>query len=431
MKFLVRKTEQLSGTVSIPGNKSGTARALLLGAIGDGKTIIKNPLNNIDSFSIINMLRLLGIEIDSSNPNEWSVIGRKGKFEQPKNILDAGNSGTGYYMIAALATLLESQSIISGDYQICYRPAGPLIDALNNMGAKCFSTRNNGLAPLVLQGKLKGGKATLPNINSQWLTPLLVACSLAEKDSEITITGGTMLEKPYINMTIGMLQQVGINIEHDDYQKYYVKGNQNFSSTTFNIPGDWGSSGYPTVATAITGSTANFLNLNPNDYAGERAYVDILRKAGCKVDILENGIRVEGNKNLKGQIIDCSGTPDAVPILAVLGCVSEGKTILNNVGASRLKETDRTAIIKQELEKMGGKFEETRDSLTIYPSKLHSAFIDGHHDHRIVMATTVAALIAEGTTVVDNAESVGVSYPNFYETIKALGGNIERLQEIK
>ena len=431
MKYLVTKTDKLNGTVTIPGNKSGTARALLLGAIADGETKIINPLQNIDSYSIINMLRLLGAEINTSDSTLWKVKGVNGKFSQPKNVLDAGNSGTGYYMVTALATLLDSKSVISGDYQICYRPAGPLVDALNQMGAKCFSTRNNGLSPLVLEGKLKGGKATLPNNNSQWLTPLLVACSLSENDSEITITGGVMMEKPYINMTIGMLKQVGINIVHDNYQKYYVKGNQHFNATTFTIPGDWGSSGYPMIATAITNSCATFLNLNQNDHAGERAYVDILRNAGASVEIIQDGVKVQGSKELIGQVIDCSGTPDAVPILAVLGCASKGKTVLNNIGASRLKETDRTAIIKKELEKMGGKFEETKDSLTIYESKLHGAFIDGHHDHRIVMATTIAALISEGPTIIDNAEYVGVSYPNFYETIKYLGANIERLETIK
>jgi len=431
MKFLVNKTEKLNGTVTIPGNKSGTARALLLGAIGDGETIIINPLNNIDSFSIIGMLKLLGIEIDTSDCSKWKVKGKGGKFDQPKNVLDAENSGTGYYMLTALATTISGKSVISGDYQICYRPAGPLVDALNNLGAKCFSTRNNGLAPLVLEGVLKGGKTTLPNNNSQWLTPLLVACSLAEQDTEIEITGGVMMEKPYINMTIGMLKQVGVEIRHDDYQKYYVTGRKKFKATTFNIPSDWGTSGYPLVACAITGSKANFLGLNRNDYAGERAYFDILQAAGCKMSEIGNGISIDSSGKLEGQTIDCSGTPDAVPALAVLGCNSNGKTVLNNVGASRLKETDRTAIIKKELEKMGGKFEETRDSLTIYPSKLHGAFIDGHHDHRIVMATTIAALNADGPTIIDNAEYVGVSYPNFYEQLKSLGANIERLEVIK
>jgi 3-phosphoshikimate 1-carboxyvinyltransferase len=430
MKFLINNTPELSGAVTIPGNKSGTARGLLLGAIADGETVINNPLNNIDSFSIIDMLRMLGAEIDTSDPTRWTVKGTGGRFLEPKNVLNAGNSGTGYYMVAALATLIRGTSVISGDYQICYRPAGPLVEALNALGAHCFSTRNNGLAPLVIKGLLQGGKATLPNNNSQWLTPLLVAGSLAERDSEITITGGVMMEKPYINMTIGMFKQAGVTINHDDYQKYYVKGGMKFKPCTFNIPGDWGSSGYPLTAAAITDSEITLTGLNLNDYAGERAYVDIYRKAGKTVEEVPGGIRIKKGGKLVGQEIDCAGTPDAVPALAVMGCAAEGKTVLYNIGASRMKETDRTAIIKQELTKMGGRFEETKDTLTIYHSSLHGAFIDGHHDHRIVMATSVAALIADGPTIVDNAEYVGVSYPNFYQTMKNLKANIERLEII-
>ncbi|HRX14324.1 MAG TPA: 3-phosphoshikimate 1-carboxyvinyltransferase [Eubacteriales bacterium] len=428
MKFLVNKTEKLGGVISISGNKSGTARALLLGALGDGVTTIKNPLHNIDSYSIIGMLEQLGAKFDLSDDMLWKVYGTGGKLTQPKNVLNAENSGTGFYSCTALASLLNGMSVMTGDYQICYRPAKPMIDALNNMGAKVVSTRDNGLAPLIIRGPLTGGSATMPGHNSQWFSPgILVCASLAENDSEITIEGEP-LEKPYINMTIGMMKEAGLHVSHDDYKKYHITGRQKVKATDFVIPGDWGSSGYPTIATAITNSTAEFLNLDKNTYAGEKAYVDILNKAGCKVEYIDGGIRVTGSDRLVGQTIDCSGTPDAVPALAVLGCAcKEGKTVLTNIKASRLKETDRTHIIKEELEKMGGIFEEDENSLTIYPSKLHGTFIDGHHDHRIVMATSVAALIAEGPTIIDNAEYVGVSYPEFYEHMKKLGAKIQRL----
>jgi 3-phosphoshikimate 1-carboxyvinyltransferase len=141
-------------------------------------------------------------------------------------------------------------------------------------------------------------------------------------------------------------------------------------------------------------------------------------------------VTVEGGSPLHGIEIDCSSTPDAVPILAVLGCKAQDKTVLHNISASRLKETDRTRSIKEELSKMGGKFEETPDSLTIYHSELRGAPIDGRHDHRIVMATVVAGLIAEGPTFIDHAEYVKVSFPNFYEVMKGLGAHIELIQEV-
>lgn len=251
-----------------------------------------------------------------------------------------------------------------------------------------------------------------------------------EGDVDIDIDGDT-LEIPYVDMTIGMMKQAGVEVVNDNFRHYKIIGGQKYRATDFVIPGDWGSSGYPSFAAAITNSEVTFLNLNTEDYAGEKEYVNVLRNAGCTVDLIEGGIRVKGSDHLKGQVIDCSGMPDAVPILAVYGCAcAEGKTVLTNIRGSRMKETDRTKIIRQQLERMGGKFEEDENNLVIYPSKLHGAFIDGHHDHRIVMATAVAALIADGPTIIDNAEFAAVSYPEFYDHMKAMGADIQRLEAI-
>ena len=248
---------------------------------------------------------------------------------------------------------------------------------------------------------------------------------------DIDIEGET-LEIPYVDMTMGMMKQAGVDVVNDDFKHYKVMGGQHYHATDFVIPGDWGSSGYPAFAAAITNSTATFLNLNPKDYAGEKEFINVMRNAGCTVELVEGGIRVTGSDHLKGQVIDCSGMPDAVPILAVYGCAcKEGKTVLTNIRGSRLKETDRTKIIREQLERMGGKFEEDENNLVIYPSKLKGAFIDGHHDHRIVMATAVAALIAEGPTIIDHSEFAAVSYPEFYDQMKALGADIQRLEVIE
>ena len=181
------------------------------------------------------------------------------------------------------------------------------------------------------------------------------------------------------------------------------------------------------VAAAITDSRITFLGMDPDDYAGERMYPHIIKEMGGNVTFEDGGriVTVEGGNELHGIEIDCSGTPDAVPALAVLACRASGKTVLKNIEASRLKETDRAKSIMEELTKMGGRFKETPDSLTIYNSELKGAQIDGRHDHRIVMATAIAAMVAEGETVIDDAEYVGVSFPNFYELMTNLGAKIE------
>ncbi len=427
MKFIVKRSN-LQGTTQIPGNKSASARAIVLGGLAEGVSKVTNPLPGTDSFSIVGMMQALGAHIDTSNPQQWIFEGVANQPRVPACVLDAGNSGTGYYILTAIASLIEGYSVITGDYQICRRPAQPLINALNDLGAQVFSTRNAGVAPLVIKGPLIGGRTKLPGVNSQWLTPLLIAGALSRDG--ITVLEDHLMERPYIDMTMAWMKIAGATCAHKNYEEFVVPGNQRYRAFNAHVPADWGSSGYPMIAAAITDSRVKFLGMDPNDFAGERRYPYFLQEMGAKVFFQDGGqtVTVEGGNDLQGIEIDCSGTPDAVPILAVLGCRAKGRTVLRNIGASRLKETDRTRSIKEELTKMGGKFEETDDTLTIYPSSLKGADIDGRHDHRIVMATAVAGLIAEGTTTIDHAEYVRVSFPNFYEVMKGLGAQIEQVE---
>lgn len=427
MKFIVKRSS-LKGTTQIPGNKSATARAIVLGGLAEGSSQVFNPLAGMDSFSIVDMMRALGARIDTSNPKQWIFEGVANQPRVPACVLDAGNSGTGYYILTAVASLINGCSVITGDYQICRRPAQPLIDALNDLGAQVFSTRNAGVAPLVIRGPLRGGRTKLPGINSQWLTPLLIAGALSQEG--ITVIEDNLMERPYIDMTMAWMRLAGATCTHKDYEEFHVPGGQHYKAFKAHVPADWGSSGYPMIASAITDSKVTFTGMDPDDFAGERKYPHLLKEMGARVSFTDGGqtVTIEGGMDLRGIEIDCSGTPDAVPILAVLGCKAQGKTVLRNIGASRLKETDRTRSIKEELTKMGGKFEETPDSLTIYHSELKGAQIDGRHDHRIVMATAVAGMMAEGTTTIDHAQYVGVSFPNFYEVMRGLGAHIERIE---
>jgi 3-phosphoshikimate 1-carboxyvinyltransferase len=425
VKYIVKRSS-LMGKTRIPGNKSATARAIVLGGLAEGTSRVINPLPGIDSFSIIDMMRALGARIDTDRSGEWVFEGVANRPQVPGCVLDAGNSGTGYYLITAVSALIDGFSVVTGDYQICYRPAQPLIDALNELGATVFSTRNSGTAPLVVRGPLRGGRTSLPGINSQWLSPLLIAGALTPDG--VTVTVKNSVEHPYIDMTMAWMRKAGGTVSHRDYEEFIVPGKQQYKAFTGAIPADWGSSGYPMIAAAITESRVIFEDMDPDDFAGERMFPHVLKDMGAKVTFGEGGrtVTVEGGSALYGIEIDCSGTPDAVPILAVLGCKAKGKTVLKNIGASRLKETDRTRSIKEELTKMGGRFDETADSLTIYHSELKGALIDGRRDHRIVMAAAAAGMIADGETVIEGAEWVSVSFPNFYEVCSALGADIRK-----
>jgi 3-phosphoshikimate 1-carboxyvinyltransferase len=429
VKYLVKKSS-LQGTTRIPGNKSASARAIVLGGLAEGESRVGNPLPGLDSFSIVNMMRALGAEIDTSRPDQWRFKGVANQPRVPGCVLDAGNSGTGYYLIAAISSLINGISVVAGDYQICRRPAQPLIDALNDLGAQVYSTRNSGTAPLVVKGPMQGGATTMPGINSQWLSPLLIAGAVSPNG--VTVNVKDLVERPYVDMTMGWMRIAGAKVSHRNYEAFNIPGGQRYKGFTADIPADWGSSGYPMIGAAITDAKVTFVGMDPNDFAGERAYPHILKEMGAAVTFEDGGrtVTVEGGNRLQGIEIDCSGTPDAVPILAVLACKAEGKTVLNNIGASRLKETDRTRSIKEELTKMGGRFEETQDSLTIYHSDLKGAHIDGRHDHRIVMATAIAGMIAEGETIIGDAEYVAVSFPNFFEVCRSLGADIQRSETV-
>jgi 3-phosphoshikimate 1-carboxyvinyltransferase len=429
MKFIINKSN-LQGTVQIPGNKSATARAILLAGLAEGVSTIGNPLPGLDSYSIVDMMRALGAKIDTSRDDKWIVEGVANKPQVPATVLDAGNSGTGYYQIVAIASLINGSSVVSGDYQICRRPCAPMIAALEELGSKVVSTRNNGLAPLVVTGPMKGGKTSLPGVNSQWLSPLLIAGALTQDG--VVVEEDNLMERPYVDMTMGWMRTAGGEVTHDNYDLFTVPGGQKYKAFNADVPSDWGTSGYHMVGAAITDSKVTFTNMDPNDYAGERAYPHIIKEMGGNVTFADEGrtITIEGGNELHGIEIDCSGTPDAIPALAVLATQATSKTVLTNVAASRLKETDRTRSIMEELTKMGGKFDETQDTLTIYPSKLKGTHIDGRHDHRIVMATSIAALVAEGETMVDDGEYVGVSFPNFYELSRFLGADIKRLDYV-
>lgn len=423
MKYLVSPSN-LNGTIKIPGNKSATLRAIVIGGLAEGISKVSNPLIGLDCLSVVNMMRILGAKIDTSQPGKWIFEGVANELQVPGAVLDTENCGTGLFTLTAVSSLIDGCSVISGDYQICNRPAQPLIDALNDLGAKVFSTRNSGTAPLVVQGPMKGGKTSLPGMNSQWLSPLLQAGALTPKG--VTIRVKDLVEIPYVNMTMAWMKKAGVSCMHKDYEEFTIPGKQRYTAFNANIPAEWGTSGYPMIAAAITDSKVTFEDMDPDDFAGERMYPHILKEMGAKVTFREEGriITVEGGNELHGIEIDCSDISDAVPTLAVLGCRASGKTVLNNIGGSRLKETDRTRSIKEELTKMGGRFDEKPDSLTIYQSDLKAAKINGRHDHRIVMATAVAALIAKGESEISTAEYSRISFPNFYELMVSIGAKI-------
>ncbi|MHB9035664.1 MAG: 3-phosphoshikimate 1-carboxyvinyltransferase [Armatimonadota bacterium] len=426
MKLIVNKSK-LAGSVDIPGSKSHTIRAVVIASLADGESAIRKPLIASDTLSAVDACRLLGAEI--TKPDDWIVRGVSGKPCVPENVIDVGNSGTTLYIALGMASLVNGISVFTGDDQIRRRPAGPIIDALNALGANLESTRGNGMAPIMVRGPMTGGSVALDGSKtSQYLTSLLMNCPLARNDTTIEVTN--LIEKPYVEMTLRWIEQQGITVQNQDFQKFTIPGRQSYKPFDRAVPADWSSATFFMCAAAITGAELTLLGLDMNDTQGDKAVVGMLNEMGAKVEWrVESGERkalVVSGGNLRGAMLDLSDTPDALPALAVTACFAEGETRLVNVPQARLKETDRIAVMCQELSKMGADIEELPDGLVIRGSQLKPASVHGHHDHRVIMALAVAGLALDGETTIWSAEALSVTFPNFVELVYGVGADMRR-----
>jgi 3-phosphoshikimate 1-carboxyvinyltransferase len=415
---------KVSGRIRIPGSKSHTIRAIFISSLSEGISEISNPLISNDALSAVEICKALGADIQVYK-DKFIVKGFKGLPQTPGDVINAANSGTSINFGVATAALGEGYSIFTGDYQIRKRPMGPLIDAMNNLGANIFSTRNNGMPPVIVKGRMTGGKTQLDGVSSQYLSSLLVNLPLCEKDSEINLT--RLYEVPYAEITLWWLNKQGIKYENNDFKTFNIKGRQAYKSFNAPIPGDFSSATFFMVLSAISGEEFILENLDMSDPQGDKQVLSILQSMGTKVDFIDNNIIVKGN-GLKGREIDMNAIPDALPAMAVAGCFAEGETRLVNVPQARLKECDRISVMCTELKKMGADIRELADGLVIKQSKLTGCRVEGHDDHRIVMALAVAGLNIESDTVVSTAEAINITFPEYVDLINACGGSI-KMQE--
>lgn len=425
MRAFVRPSA-LRGHATIRGNKSNTIRAVFLATLADGRSTIRNPSTGKDSIAAVDVCRKFGAEIDCSN-GVWEVTGVGNEPRIPDDILDTRNSGTTLSFTLATAGLVNGFTFVTGDHQIRRRPYGPLFGSLSDLGALVVSSRGQGLAPVAVRGTLRGGKCQTSGFNSQWISPLLVIAPVTREGAEIRVVDEP-LERGYIDITIGWLQRQGVEVANDDYRVYRVGGGRFYRAFDEAIPGCWTSAGYPLVAAAITGSDVMLHGLDGEDFQRDRSILEALRMAGARVDVgsdADEGIRIRGGGDLDGFEMDCSDCPDNVPALAVLGTRAKGKSVLRNIHHARVKETDRPAVMVEELGKMGARFDLTHDTLTIYHSDLTGARVDGHNDHRVVMACAIAALAAKGQTDISDAEWTAISFPDFFELMTSLGADME------
>lgn len=419
MRLVVRPS-QLDGSVRIPGSKSHTIRALVFAALAEGVSVIRSPLDSEDARSAVRAVSALGAQV-SLSAEVWTVQGTAGKLRVPDNVIDVGNSGTTLTLSLGLASLVDGLTVFTGDEQIRRRPNGPLVQALNALGARVDAARENGLPPLAVRGPLKGGKTEIDAPNSQYLSSLLIACPLAAGDSEILVT--RLYEEPYVRMTLDWLHRLGIRCEHTRLRQFHIPAGQSYPSFDRTVPGDFSTATFFLVGAALSGGRVTLLGLDPDDTQGDKAVIDMLRTMGAQIDVRKDAITVSGGE-LTGAEFDLNATPDALPAMAVAGACARGKTILANVPQARIKETDRIAVMCRELSALGARVSERSDGLEIEGGALTGTSVAGHGDHRVVMALALAGTRARGTTIIDSAEAMAITNPRFVEMMQALGADL-------
>jgi 3-phosphoshikimate 1-carboxyvinyltransferase len=429
MKIKVSQSA-LQGAVSVPGSKSHTIRAIIAALLAEGKSYIRNPLVSDDTESALYAARKLGAKFEDSLDNDvlvWEITGTGGNLSNPNDeIIYLGNSGTSLRLLTGAVATTDLKICFDGDSSLRGRPMGPLISAMSKLGAK-ITFSEGGKCPLTVKGPLRGGQTIVEGKSSQFVSALLFAAPFAKKDTEIHVI--KLNEKSYIDVTVDWLKFLNIDFTYEpDYSKFVVKGGQKYKHFSKNIPADFSTAAFPLVASAITKSPISIKNLDFEDKQGDKELFDILEKMGMRIERFSDEINIRKTGILIGdREINMNNIPDALPIMAVTACFAKGKTILNKAPHVRIKETDRIAAMAKELKKMGAKIEELNDGLVIEGTKLHSAIVNGHGDHRIIMSLCIAGMALDGETIVENAGGFSVTYPGFIRDFKKLGANIEKI----
>jgi 3-phosphoshikimate 1-carboxyvinyltransferase len=421
MDVEVRKSE-VTGRIAIPGSKSHTIRSLFISCLAEGISEIQNPLISDDTLAAVETCKAFGAMVECS-PSLIKVRGVAGNPAVPENIVDVKNSGTTLRFAASVAGLVkDGWTVITGDHQVRRRPMQALLEALNSLGATAYSARNNGCAPLLVKGPMNGGTTRLDAVTSQYLSSLLICTPLVDNDTRIIID--RLNEVPYVEMTLKWLDNSGIKYVNNGFEAFEVFGSQKYKAFRTSIPGDFSSATFFAVLSAISGHRIVMENLDMNDTQGDKKVLEVLEDMGAKVIYGDRAVTVEGGL-LKGVEADMNSIPDALPAMAVAGCFAEGETRLLNVPQARMKETDRISVMCSELRKMGADIDELDDGLVVRNSNLKGCIVDGHNDHRIVMALAIAGLNIKGITIIKGAEAASVTFPTFFELLRTHGGNIE------
>ncbi len=414
---------KIDGEINLPGSKSLSNRALLLAALAKGTTKITNLLESDDTRHMLNALRTLGVEYTlSDDKTECTIVGNAGPISaEISHELFLGNAGTAMRPLCAALCLGKGSYVLTGEPRMKERPIGHLIDALRQAGAKITYKENEGYPPLQIEADgLAGGEVAIDGaISSQFLTALLMAAPMAESDMTIVIIG-ELVSKPYIDITLHIMEEFGVEVVNDDYKTFTIKGRQTYQSVdTFMVEGDASSASYFLAAAAIKGGTVKVTGIGRDSIQGDIQFVDVLELMGARVEWGDTYISVRKD-TLRAIDMDFNHIPDAAMTIATMALFCDGTTTLRNIYNWRVKETDRLFAMATELRKVGAEVEEGEDYLKITaPTVLKHAAIDTYDDHRMAMCFSLLALDPVSVTI-NEPECTAKTFPTYFEVLKSI-----------
>ena len=426
------KPSILNGKIEIPPSKSYSHRAVIAAALAESekKSKIDNLKFSVDITTTTDIMENWGAKIKRFE-SALEIIGNDGKVVPKDKYVQCNESGSTIRFLIPIGITDENELIFDGNGKLVDRPLDSYYRIFDKQGI--FYKNENGKLPLTVNGKLKAGNYEIDgNISSQFITGLLYALPLLDRDSKLTINKN-LESKGYIDLTLEILKLAGIEIVNNDYKSFDIKGNQIYKPFDYTVEGDYSQVAFWIVAGIISSNRNNevkCLHVNKNSLQGDREIIEIVTRMGANLEIFDDYVIVKPSKT-KGTVIDISQCPDIGPILTVLGALSEGETRIINGERLRIKESDRITSIKTELNKLGANVTEEGDSLIIQGVERFAGgvTVNAWNDHRIAMSLAIASTRCEKEIILEEAESVRKSYPNFWDDFVKMGGEIEVIEK--